>query len=699
MRKIQTRHSLTLLLFLLITFCVFSSYGAAFPLTFKDSNGVSITLTESPRRVVSLVPGITEMIEDLGAGAAIVGKTYHSISAPGTNQAQIVGGFFSPSLSAIRNLHPQVIFVSDIQKEVISAFSDGSCLLINLAPNSVEEIYGSLELLGKIFGKQERASEIIGGMKDQLDLIEQKVARIPPTRRKRVVRLMGADPVTCPGDDSFQNDFIKAAGGVPPSLGKDGNVVTITKEEWLAFNPQIIYGCGAYKDTAEKFLRQSGWKDVEAVRNQGIRTFPCEFTCRASVNAGHFISWLAGVLYGDEFSDTASLVRAEAVVRDKPVSLDLEYLKSAFIRESVIYDFLNKSLMIEFKKPMTVTSTLEGQRSGISTVGNHYTPPALWNIGHQIGLQGVRRHIYEVLGVNENKTSFLFTGADMDNISIQKAQYKDMIVYALVTGGAQSNAVAMSKDVGGFYEIGLHGTINMIIMTNLKLTPRAMSRAIISATEAKTTALKYLDIRSSYTGAHNQASGTGTDNIIVVEGEGSLVDNAGGHSKLGELIAKAVYDGVLEALLKQNRLTGDRDIFRRLRERGIAPYGLVCSPCFSSLLDKGAATRCLEELLLQPRYAAFVESSLALGDAYEMGLTRDLSAYELWGQKIAEEIAGRDIDEMRDLVTASDMQQPLRMALNALLNGVYYRELKQAPAQAGTSAPQDKQSADENACY
>jgi len=50
-----------------------------------------------------------------------------------------------------------------------------------------------------------------------------------------------------------------------------------------------------------------------------------------------------------------------------------------------------------------------------------------------------------------------------------------------------------------------------------------------------------------------QATGTGTDSIIVVSGTmGPQASYTGGHSRIGELIGKASYAAVLEALGKQN---------------------------------------------------------------------------------------------------------------------------------------------------
>jgi adenosylcobinamide amidohydrolase len=79
-----------------------------------------------------------------------------------------------------------------------------------------------------------------------------------------------------------------------------------------------------------------------------------------------------------------------------------------------------------------------------------------------------------------------------------------------------------------------------------------MARALITITEAKTAAFEDLRIPSSYTKGV-QATGTGTDNIIIAGGTmGPRVTYTGGHSRIGELIGKAAYEAVIEALGKQN---------------------------------------------------------------------------------------------------------------------------------------------------
>jgi ABC-type Fe3+-hydroxamate transport system substrate-binding protein/adenosylcobinamide amidohydrolase len=666
----ETRLFTTILCSIVIIILLSVNPVFCYPVTFTDDSGKSIVVTKKPSRVVSLVPGITEIIFRIGAGNAVKAVTYYDTYPPETVHKTIVGGFFSPSTKAIGALDPDVIFVSSLHKKIRETFGSGKCQIINLGANSVSDIYRNIDLLGRIFDRQKEASTIIDEIKSELQVIAKKTAAIPQSRRKRVVRLMGRDQVMTPGDDSFQNEYIRLAGGISPQLNKKGNIVPVTKEEWIKFNPQIIYGCGGDRKTAERFFNQPGWKDADAVKNGKIFYFPCDLTCRASTRAGHFVASLSSIIYDDEFFEKDTHVFDDHIFKTRHLDLDLDYIKDTRIAYSTIDDFVNKTLIIDFKEPLSIISTLEGERKGVTSVGNHYSPPPCWGLTHKLGFREARSHIYTVVGKANNTASFLFTGADMDNLAIKRKRFNEMEVYALVTAGVQSNALKTSSDEGRFYE---SGTINIILLPNTRLTPRAMTRAIISATEAKTAALQDLDIRSSYTPLIHQATGTGTDNIIVVEGKGTKIDNAGGHTKMGELIGKAVYNAVREAVYRQNGIIAGRNIFHRLKERKISISGLISMGECECNAGRYDLIGNFEEILLQPRYSGFVESAFTVSDDYERGLINDLASFESLCNNVAEEIAGEKIENMIDFIADKDIPCVLRIALNGLLNGLYYR--------------------------
>lgn len=656
-----------------------SNVLAAYPVAFTDSAGVPVVLTGRPQRVASLVPTITEIIQALGAGDALQGLTIHDTLSRENGEARILGGFLTPVVARIEAVDPDVIFLSSMHREVRERFAGRACPLIQLDIGSMDRLYETIELLGRVFEKEERATEIIVDIRRELQLVSNKLKLIPLEQRKRVVRLMRGDRGMTPGDDSFQNELIRAAGGLPPRLGRQGGAVEMTLEEWSRFNPQIIYGCGGKRTLVEGILAQPGWKDVEAVRAGRVFDFPCNLTCRASVHTGRFVAWLASILYEEQFSDLSKLVLDSKCIRTQTVELPLDYVRAGRVEERIIFDFRNKTLVVDFKEPMRVLSTLEGERKGILSIGNHYSPAPCWGIGHRLGFETSRRCIYGALGKSEKKSCFLFTGADMANLVVRRVEFGDMAVHALVTAGVVSNAVRMSRDEGRYIE---PGTINMVLMSNRRLTPRAMARVVISATEAKTAALQDLDVRSSQEPGRWQATGTGTDEVIVVEGRGKRIDNAGGHCKLGELAARAVYEGVTEAVRLQNGLTRQRGVFRRLHERHIDLYG-VLSQCSCTQGPEQLRTQLaqLEDLLLEPRYAAFVEAALALSDASERGLLSDLDPLNLWCRQIAEEIAGRKLDEWSEPIADETIPVAIRMSLNALMNGAALKHGKeQVPA-------------------
>ncbi len=181
-----------------------------------------------------------------------------------------------------------------------------------------------------------------------------------------------------------------------------------------------------------------------------------------------------------------------------------------------------------------------------------------WDYMHQHRQEFVK-WLPAILEISSEEIAFMTTGADMDNLAVCESSYQEFMVYCLATAGVKDNAQRMGVDKAGSVERNdefesLSGTINIILLTNATLSDGAMARAIITVTEAKTAALQDMDIRSTYT-PENQATGTGTDNMIVVFGKGSLVRYTGGHAKMGELIGIAVKKAVAEVIEKQSEAT------------------------------------------------------------------------------------------------------------------------------------------------
>jgi hypothetical protein len=130
---------------------------------------------------------------------------------------------------------------------------------------------------------------------------------------------------------------------------------------------------------------------------------------------------------------------------------------------------------------------------------------------------------------------------------------------------------------------------------------------------------------------------------------------------------------VQDAVYKQNGIVTQRNIFQRLKERKISVFDLINSIRLEDIDDRRKLVGETEEILLQPQYASFIQASFAMSDDYERGLIINLSGYNLWCRQVAEEIAGKKVEIMKNFIEIGHIPLVLRMALDTIFNGIYHK--------------------------
>jgi adenosylcobinamide amidohydrolase len=141
------------------------------------------------------------------------------------------------------------------------------------------------------------------------------------------------------------------------------------------------------------------------------------------------------------------------------------------------------------------------------------------------------------------KTVGMMTAASMDTLVILKKMINVTELVVIVTSGL-SNA----RRVGDKADYKpTNGTINIIMYISGVLTEAAMVEAVMIITEAKTVVLEELQIVSPVSG--KTATGTGTDSIVVVSGQGpETYEFCGKHILLGEIIGRTVINAVKKSI-------------------------------------------------------------------------------------------------------------------------------------------------------
>ncbi len=160
----------------------------------------------------------------------------------------------------------------------------------------------------------------------------------------------------------------------------------------------------------------------------------------------------------------------------------------------------------------------------------------------------------------------MVTAAKIQNYSLITKKTGDFSVSVAATAGCkhgESSGEEMNvQEIGG-------GTINIIVFIDGNPTESCMVATLITATEAKSAALRDFDVRSLYTG--DSATGSITDSVTIASpNQGKTINYGGPASKLGKLVAYCTRKAVAEALIKQEPFWASRTVLDRLKERHLA---------------------------------------------------------------------------------------------------------------------------------
>ncbi|MDI3485753.1 MAG: adenosylcobinamide hydrolase [Methanolobus sp.] len=281
------------------------------------------------------------------------------------------------------------------------------------------------------------------------------------------------------------------------------------------------------------------------------------------------------------------------------------------------------------RKTLTTSWLNGGYREDVRAVFNHMIPKGKHAPKELEGgsVPAYLRIIAERIGTDPDTSSGLLTAANMDNVAIVTKSFRGVEVTAIMTAGIEVNG-GRAGDPASYYQEGgshqfIQGTINLILVIGADMPEYAMTRSIITASEAKAAALQQLMAPSRY--SNSIATGSGTDMIAVVcDGTSSLtLTDAGQHSKLGELIGKAVIECTHKALELQSDLSplSQRDMLVRLERFGIseADYWKVASG-LNGANRKAAFLKVLREMSKNPVLVGATGTILHIVDEISWGL-------------------------------------------------------------------------------
>lgn len=208
----------------------------------KDQLNRKVVLQQfPPKRIVSLVPSITELLHDLGLQEEVAGITKFCVHPKGWFHTKTrIGGTKNMNIKTIKSLKPDLIIANKEEnvKEQVDALESVAPLWISDI-NTYEDALHMIKSVGELTGKEQKANQIIQQIKVAFNSISGLVSPTALTRSVNCCYLIWRDPYMTTGGDTFISNMLQKCG-FKNVFGNEQRYPRVSLEAIAARKPQII---------------------------------------------------------------------------------------------------------------------------------------------------------------------------------------------------------------------------------------------------------------------------------------------------------------------------------------------------------------------------------------------------------------------------------------------------------------------------
>lgn len=261
-----------------------------------DDLGRRVKIPVRVERAVSLAPNLTEIVFSVGAGDKLVGVTSFCDYPEDAKKIQKIGDTMTPNIENIIALKPQIVFVSTAsQIETFTKTLDEQKIAYFVTnPQNLDGIYKSINQIGEVFGKEEKARELVDNLKKRVAAVEAKTEKNP--RVKTFVQI-DKEALYTVGKESFITDLIKLAGGVSVTADLTSGYPKLSKETAFALNPEAII----LSESPDNGAPNDAFKNSPAVKNGRIYKINADIISRPAPRVVDALEQIARALHPESF--------------------------------------------------------------------------------------------------------------------------------------------------------------------------------------------------------------------------------------------------------------------------------------------------------------------------------------------------------------------------------------------------------------
>ncbi len=262
--------------------------GGATAVRVVDDAGDTLALVSPARRIVSLVPSVTDAIVSLGAADRLIARTRYDLD-PALAALPSLGGGLDPSIEGIVALRPDLVIAWNARDDrvLVPRLRDAGIAVYVAEIQDTTAVFATLERTGVLLGVSDRADSVAGALRDTFAAV---AGDVPPGPRPSAMYLIAEEPPRTAGPGTFIGQAIEIAGALPafPELAEDWPTVAL--EAVMARGPDVIVlPVGADLPAREALASRPGWRDLAAVQEGRIVEIDADLLARPGPDLGRAV--------------------------------------------------------------------------------------------------------------------------------------------------------------------------------------------------------------------------------------------------------------------------------------------------------------------------------------------------------------------------------------------------------------------------
>jgi iron complex transport system substrate-binding protein len=232
---------------------------------------------QQPKRIISLVPNVTEILFAIGAGPQVVAVSTYDVEPPEVRSLPTVGALIDPDTERIISLRPDLVITYGSQADLHQQLKRVSIPFFDYRHGGLDHIMVTMRALGARTGHVDQAERVARQLQAAIDAVKARVAGKP---KPKTLLVFGREPgslrnIYASAGRGFLHDMLEVAGGIDVLDDIDKESAQISTETILARAPDVILELNSSNRLNEADLKAvvDPWltlSSVPAVRNKRV---------------------------------------------------------------------------------------------------------------------------------------------------------------------------------------------------------------------------------------------------------------------------------------------------------------------------------------------------------------------------------------------------------------------------------------------